>query len=183
MPVDLAHVRNVQYNMGRSKVLVALWAVCSLVFLENPFLFRASGLRAAVLRAFGAKVGKGVQIRARVRVHFPWKLQIGDGCWIGEGAWLHNQDRLVIGSNVTVSQEAFITTGSHRLASMTLATRPVTVKDGAWITSRAIVLAGVTVGEGAVLSAGGVATEDLDPWWVYGGNPAQKMHPRLRDGS
>lgn len=182
MPLDLGHVTNAQYNMGKPRVIVALWAICSLVLVENPLLFRASGFRAAVLRLFGAKVGRGAQIRARVRVHFPWKLEIGDGCWIGEGAWLHNQDRLYIGSNVTVSQEAFITTGSHHLANMTLSTKPVTLNDDAWVTSRAIVLAGVTVGEGAVLSAGGVATDDLDPWWVYGGNPAQKLHPRVRDG-
>ena len=39
-----------------------------------------------VLRFFGAKIGKGLVIKPRVNIHFPWKLMIGDNVWIGEEA-------------------------------------------------------------------------------------------------
>ena len=178
MHIDLTAVRNEKFHMGRPKFVVALWAVCSLLFVENPWLFRASWIRVAVLRAFGAKIGAKVTIRSRVRVHFPWRLTIGDGCWIGEGAWLHNQDRLTLGNNVTVSQEAFVTTGSHGLRDMVIRTKPVVLEEGCWITSRAIVLAGVKAGAYSVLSAGSVATADMEPGWVYSGNPADRRRKR-----
>jgi len=48
------------------------------------------------------------------------------------------------------------------------------------VAARAIVAPGVSVGEGAVLGLGSVATRDLKPWTVYAGMPAQKVKERRR---
>jgi putative colanic acid biosynthesis acetyltransferase WcaF len=50
----------------------------------------------------------------------------------------------------------------------------------AWVCARAMVGPGVQIGEGAVLGLGSVATRDLEPWTVYGGNPAQPLRTRQR---
>ena len=94
-------------------------------------------------------------IRHRVRVLWPWKLSIGDGTWIGEGAWLLNLEPISIGANVCISQEAFLCTGSHDHASGTFEfdNGPITVEDGAWIAAQALVLRGTTIGEGALVGA------------------------------
>lgn len=56
-----------------------------------------------------------------------------------------------------LSQESFITTGSHGIyGSMNLVIKPVTIRRGAWITARCIVLQGVEVGENAVVTPGSV---------------------------
>ena len=53
-----------------------------------------------------------------------------------------------------------------------------TIGDGVWIGARAIILPGVTIGEGAVVAAGAVVTKDVDPWAVVGGNPAKFIKKR-----
>ena len=76
------------YDRGRPLPVQAAWVLVQhLVFVKWWFPAR---LRPAVLRAFGARVGEGVVVRSRVRVHWPWKLEVGDHCWIGEGAWVLN---------------------------------------------------------------------------------------------
>lgn len=114
------------------------------------------------LRAFGAKIGEGVIFRPRTRVKFPWKLNIGDRCWIGEGVWFHNQNQITLGSDVVISQETLLTTGSHSIRSdMSLITRPIVIDDGAWLTARCIVLGGRTVGRSAVVGPGIVVGTDV----------------------
>jgi putative colanic acid biosynthesis acetyltransferase WcaF len=148
--------------------VVYAWRVCELLFVSNPWQI-SSRLRVAALRAFGAEIGPGVTFRPRTRVSLPWKLRIGSGCWIGEGVWFHNQDDVVIGSNVVVSQECFITTGSHRARTdMGLITSPVRIDDGAWVTSRCMVLGGAHIGRSAVVEPLTVVRGSVPANAVYG---------------
>lgn len=58
----------------------------------------------------------------------------------------------------------------------------ITIGDGVWLGARAIILPGVTIGEGAVVAAGAVVTKDVEPWAVVGGNPAKFIKKReLKD--
>ncbi len=94
-----------------ARVTQALW-----LFVSGAVFMRwwcPAKLRVTILRAFGAEVGENVLVRHRVRIHWPWKLDIGDNSWIGEGAWLLNLEPITIGSNVVISQDALICTGSH----------------------------------------------------------------------
>lgn len=149
------------YTKGRALPIQALWfATMHLVFVKWWFPAR---LRPAVLRAFGARVGRRVLIRHAVRVQWPWKLDVGDDVWIGEGAWLINLEPISIGSDVCVSQGAMLCTGSHQRRSETFEfdNAPIRLEPGCWVAAQAIVLRGVTVGHGAVIGAGAVAGRDL----------------------
>ncbi|WP_136585347.1 acetyltransferase [Microbacterium hydrothermale] len=149
--IDLSKAPGERAAWNRPTWQVYLWAVCELVFVTNPWQI-SSGLRVRVLRAFGAKIGSRVVFRPRTRVKFPWNLQVGDRSWIGEGVWFHNQDQISIGSDVAISQETFLSTGSHRhRLDMALITRPINIEDGAWVTSRCVVLGGVTIGRSALV--------------------------------
>ncbi len=163
MPRDLASFTLDGYDKGRNRLVQALW-VATMTLLFSPW-FCPRRFRCALLRWFGARIGKGVVIRHRVRVLWPWKLTIGDNTWIGEGAWLLNLEPITIGSDVCVSQEALLCTGSHdfRHRDFRYRNAPISICDGAWIAARAVVLPGVTVGECAVVSAGTVLGEDLPP--------------------
>jgi putative colanic acid biosynthesis acetyltransferase WcaF len=104
-----------------------------------------------------------VFIRRGVKVHFPWNLEIGDDCWIGEEVWIINHEKIRIGSNVCISQSSIVCSGSHDYLSATLeyAHKPIEIKDGAWICLDAKVLPGVTIGECSVVSAGEVVRKSI----------------------
>lgn len=151
------------YDKGRPLATQALWhGISHLVFQA---WWAPGRLRVFVLRAFGAQIGSGVVIRARVRVHWPWKLEVGDHSWIGEGVWLLNLEPIKVGAHVCLSQEAALITGSHdwRDPQFRYDNKPITVGDGAWVCARALILRGVRVGESVVIPAGAVVRTDPLP--------------------
>lgn len=144
------------YDKGRSRGWqVAWWVVSHLVFQA---WWCPARVRPVILRLFGARVGVGANIRNGVRIHWPWKLAIGDHCWIGEGAWLLNLEPITLGDQVCVSQEAVLCTGSHRRhdPAFSYDNAPIVVGDGAWVALRAIVLRGAVVPADGLVAAGAV---------------------------
>ncbi|WP_241977410.1 MULTISPECIES: DapH/DapD/GlmU-related protein [unclassified Cryobacterium] len=109
----------------------------------------------ALLRLFGATIGDNVLIRHRVRIHWPWKLVVGDNSWIGEEVWILNLEPVIIGSDVCISQGVMLCTGSHDRTSQTFEfdNAPIIVEDGAWIAARATVLRGSRIGHDSVIGA------------------------------
>lgn len=160
---------------------VLLWAVVELLIVTNPWQI-SSRVRVWALRRFGADIGDGVVFRPRTRVRFPWKLRIGANTWIGEGVWIHNQDHVTIGRDVVVSQESFLTTGSHaHRRDMALITRPIVIYDGVWVTSRCMVLGGVNIGTSALIRPMSVVAADVPANSITGGNPAKHLGWRFDD--
>lgn len=115
-----------------------------------------------------------------MQIKFPWRLQIGDHSWVGENVWIDNLVAVEIGAHVCISQGAYLFTGNHNYKKTTfdLMVSPIDIKDGAWIGAKAIVCPGATVGSHAVLTAGSVATGNLDEFGIYQGNPAVKVRQR-----
>jgi putative colanic acid biosynthesis acetyltransferase WcaF len=181
--VDLAAYRPTNYSPGRGRMVRAAWYLTSLLLFEGG-LFPFSSIKAGILRAFGARIGRGLVIKPRVRIKFPWRLTVGDHCWIGESAWIDNLAEVCLGDHVCVSQGVYLCTGSHDFRSRTFAliTRPIQVQSGAWVAARATVLCGVSIGSNAVIAAGSVVSRDVAPGWIVGGNPAQQIKLR-RDES
>jgi putative colanic acid biosynthesis acetyltransferase WcaF len=184
MSVDLSNYSAARFDRGAGKLRELLWLLVSLVLFQLCPL-GLSPLKRAVLRAFGAKVGAGVVIKPQVKITFPWKLAIGDHVWLGEECWLLNLDRIIIGNHVCISQRAFLCTGSHDHSTVAfdLITKPIVLKDGCWIGAGAWVGPGVTVGRDSILSAGSVATKNLEPAGIYRGNPAGLVRPRIISGA
>jgi putative colanic acid biosynthesis acetyltransferase WcaF len=177
-PINLSAAGPGDFKRTRSRAVEASWMVVEFLLVTNP-LQVSSTLRLWALRLFGAHIGVNIIMRPRVRVKFPWNLQIGDNCWIGEGVWIHNQGLVTIEDNAVVSQETFITTGSHDVySSMDLIVKPVVLRRGAWLTTRCIVLQGVEVGQNTVVTPGSVVRGSLPPERVYGGNPATFIRER-----
>ena len=61
------------------------------------------------------------------------------------------------------------------IAGYYAAVKPVTISDNVWIGQRGIICPGVTVGEGAVVSAGSVVMTDVAPYTIVAGNPARRI--------
>lgn len=82
---------------------------------------------------------------------------------------------VTIGNNVIISDDVRILTGTHDVNDehCQLHTKPVIIGHYAWICTGALILPGVTVGEGGVVGAGAVVTRDVPAYTVVAGNPAK----------
>jgi putative colanic acid biosynthesis acetyltransferase WcaF len=142
------------YDKGRGWIHQALWfATLNLLFRQwwlPPYI------RPSLLRLFGAQVGKGVHIRHNVRIHWPWKLRLGNHVWIGEGAWLLNLAPILIGDNVCISQEAAVCTGGHdpRDIGFGFANGKIVIESGAWLGMRSFIRPGSHIGQDACIASG-----------------------------
>ena len=134
------------FDRGAPRWKEALWWLTrSLLFA--PWFPVPSALKVSALRLFGARLGRGVVIRSRVNITFPWRFECGDHVWIGDEVLILSLAPVKLGSHVCVSQRAFLCTGSHAFdsPSFDLITRPIEIGDGSWIGASAF------VGPGAVL--------------------------------
>lgn len=173
---------NGDFQRGAPRLTEALWLVAEWLLLAS--WVPGSGWRRALLRAFGARIGNGVVIKPRVRVKFPWRLEVGDHSWIGEKVWIDNLAVVRLGSHVCLSQGAYLCTGSHDWGreSFDLITRPIMIDDHAWIGAFARLAPGSHVESGAVLAMAGMAGGRLAAWTIHRGNPAQPTGPRPKSG-
>jgi putative colanic acid biosynthesis acetyltransferase WcaF len=137
-------------------------------------------LKTFLLRLFGAQVGRGVLVKPRVNIKYPWFLKIGDFTWIGEGTWIDNLATVKIGSNVCLSQGTYVCTGNHDYKKTTfdLILGPITIEDGVWVGARAVVGPNVTLGNHSVVTAGSVVAKNTEPYMIYQGHPAGAVRER-----
>jgi acetyltransferase-like isoleucine patch superfamily enzyme len=154
-------------------------AACNALLAMPGHAFR----RLVMRRLVRATLGEGTAIERRVRVQTKGGLTIGKGCNVNSGTVLDGRGGLVIGSLVNISPDATILTAQHDVASPAFdgQTAPTRVADRAWVSTRAIVLPGTTVGEGAVVAAGAVVSKDVAPWTIVAGNPAREIGRRPQD--
>jgi putative colanic acid biosynthesis acetyltransferase WcaF len=178
MQVDLSKYNNSWYKPG-NPFKRFLWNAVSSIIFKNG-LFPVYGLKRAMLRLFGAKLGKGVVLKQNVNIKYPWFLELGDYTWLGENVWIDNLGSIKIGANVCLSQGALLLTGNHDYTKETfdLMIKPIVLEDGVWIGAKAIVCPGITVGTNAVLGLASVATKNLEANGIYQGNPAVKCGER-----
>lgn len=159
----------------------AIWSVAYLLLVRfSPRPCHA--WRALVLRSFGATLGAHCHIYPGARVWAPWNLICEDAVGIADGAVVYNPAPIRLASHSIVSQDAYLCGATHDIDDPTfpMTSAPITIGTYAWICARAVVCAGITVGEGAVLGLASVATRDLEPWTVYAGVPARKLRKRGR---
>ena len=164
---------------GRPAWFVQLWhLVQATLFAFSPRI--AYGWRRWLLRVFGARIGRGVLVRASVRVIYPWKLAIGDWSWIGEDVELYALDRIEIGSDVVVSQRSYLCAGGHdhRRPDFPTFGAPIVIEDEAWVATDVYVAPGVRIGRGAVVGARSTVLTDLPPLMICHGSPARAVRPR-----
>lgn len=127
------------------------------------------------------------------------KISIGDRCHIGNSTFI-SKSKIEIGNDVTIAWGCTIYDhDSHSIYWderkndtiqeykdtlqfndeiynknwSVVNTKPITIKDKVWIGMNVIILKGVTIGEGAIIGAGSVVTQDVPEWSVVAGNPAK----------
>jgi maltose O-acetyltransferase len=106
------------------------------------------------------------------------RLEIGDDTMINHSCELDLNGQLRIGQRVSLGNHVMIVTANHEVGDAhrrcgQLASRSVTIGDGAWVGARATILPGVTIGPGAVVAAGSVVASDVPANARVAGNPAR----------
>ncbi|SPP97725.1 WcaF family extracellular polysaccharide biosynthesis acetyltransferase [Bradyrhizobium vignae] len=159
---------------GRSGVTVLLWQmVQQTLFAWSPQ--PAYGWRRWLLRLFGAEVGTGVLVRPTARVTYPWKVKLGDHCWIGDNAELYSLGSITVGNCAVVSQRSYICAATHDHKNITfpLVAKPVVIEREAWIAADCFVAPGVTIGAGAIVGARSTVLRSVTQATIVAGHPAE----------
>ena len=153
--------------------------------LAGSKLFRLTfhnwyGVRRAILRAFGARIGRGSKIRPTCRIEIPWNITIGDNCLIGDYSILYSLGTITIGDRSVISQYAHLCAGTHNYRSrrFELLRHPITIGNDCWIAADAFVAPNVQVANGAILGARSSAFKDMAEYTIYVGNPAKPIGKR-----
>ena len=165
----------------RNRLARLSWGfVYFLLFRPSPRPFHA--WRALLLRLFGAKLGRDCHIYPRARVWAPWNLVCEDAVGIADDAEIYNPATVILHSHSIVSQQAYLCGASHDYddPAFPMIWMPITIGRYAWIGARATVQMGISVGDGAILGLGSIATRDLEPWTIYAGVPARRIKARHR---
>lgn len=126
------------------------------------------------------QVGNGSTIYRTPEVRAAHKIRIGKNSSIGKNAILDGRCGISIGDNVNLSSEVAIWSLQHDVQDPNFAAvgGPVVVGDRAWLSFRATVLPGVSIGEGAVVAANAVVTKDVAPYAIVAGIPARVIGER-----
>jgi acetyltransferase-like isoleucine patch superfamily enzyme len=113
----------------------------------------------------------------------PEQLQVGRNTAIGRRCVIDARGGIAIGRDVNISSYARLQTAKHLIDDPDFAHHyaPIAIGDRVWIAEGAVVLGGVTVGEGAVVAANAVVTKDVEPFSVVGGVPARVIGQRSRE--
>ena len=182
--IDLSQFENGDFQRGASRLKELAWWFARSLFFAGWFPV-PSALKVRILRLFGAKVGKGVVIRSRVDISFPWRLSLGDHVWVGDEVKILSLAEVDVGSHVCLSQRAFLCTGSHDFGSTAfdLRTGPIRIGPGCWIGAQAFVGPGVVFGPESRCLAGAVVVRSVPPGSSVGGVPARPPHDSARRDS
>jgi putative colanic acid biosynthesis acetyltransferase WcaF len=163
----------------RRLVWSIVWNVCCR-WTPTPL----HGWRCFILRLFGARLGPSNFVYPSARIWAPWLLETEDVVTLARDVSVYNVGGVKLGSHAIVSEGALLCGATHDFQdrNFRLVAKPITIGRYAWICTRAVVLPGVTCGEGAVLGAAAVAAKDLEPWTVYAGNRAVSVGQRRSAG-
>lgn len=112
-------------------------------------------------------------------------LTIGDNTGISGGCTITVGKKITIGRHCRIASEVVMTDSNGHPAEPVArqegapptdeSVRPIMIHDNVWIGRRAIILPGVTIGEGSIVSSGAVVMSDVAPYTVVAGNPARKI--------
>ncbi|PAC34377.1 acyltransferase [Caldifermentibacillus hisashii] len=128
-------------------------------------------------------LGKNSNIQMGLKVYDPWKIIIGDNCVINNDVVLDGRGHLIIGNNVNISPYVKIFTAEHDVndENFKYTVEKVIIQDYAWISTSAIILPGIVIGKGAVVTAGSVVTKNIPDFTIVGGVPAKVIKERNND--
>lgn len=120
---------------------------------------------------------RGIEARVSLSVEPGGSIRIGDRCLLNSGSSITSRVGVRIGDDFRLGAFSSIQdTDSHEVAAGEgVRTAPVVIGDDVWVGRNVVVLAGVEIGDGAVVAAGAVVTRSVAPWTLVAGVPARPV--------
>ncbi len=140
-------------------------------------------VRRAILQLWLGRMGAGTSVQLGCHFLNGRKVFLGERTVVNFGCLFDGRKYSIwVGDDVSIGPEAAILTLGHDPQSADFADQggDVNIGNRVWIAYRAIVLPGVTVGDGAVVAAGAVVVHDVEPFTIVAGVPARKVGERNR---
>ncbi len=143
--------------------------------------------RRRLLHHFLGRVGKNVRILPGLRLTNPEKIRIGSNCSFNHNVFIAGGGEVTIGDWVGFGPDAKVWSVNHRFDDPDTPWQrqgwirnPVMIADDVWVGANVFVMPGVTIGHGAILSAGSVVNKSIPPFAIVAGNPARVVGWRRR---
>jgi len=176
--LDIESNRSASKYNRKELFLRVLWGFGKVVFRLTPR--PCFGMRRAILRSFGAKIGSNVNIYPSALIYYPWNLVICNDSSLGEWALVYNLGPVSIGERTTISQRVHLCAGTHdyRNSAMPLIKPPIEIGDEVWVCADAFIGPNVSIGARAIIAAAAVVVKDVSNSTIVGGNPAKKIKNR-----
>lgn len=167
----------VKHPLG-SKAYIKSWAK-RLLSLPMLLIRNYTKLR---LKQKGAKIESTAELNILKLVGKKNNLIVGRNTFLGR-IEIDLHDTVAIGDHVCINDGVKILTASHDTDSSDwqLVKKPIVIKNYAWIAKCAIILPGVTIGEGTIVAAGSVVTKNTGDYQVVAGNPAKIIKARTKE--
>ena len=186
-PLKDKHGKNLTWRQGISKINTRIGSYFldfELMLLNLTTLIPLHSVRNFFWKLAGMQIGRFSTLHTGVRVFDPRGIEVGEGTIIGYGTFIDGRDSVNIGSHTDIASEVMIYSSEHDLSSpdFSAISAPVIIGNYVFIGPRAIILAGVTISDGAVVAAGAVVTKDVPAYTIVGGVPAKQIGERkLKD--
>lgn len=141
-----------------------------------------SAERAGLLAELFDRIGQGTVIEPPFHCDYGSNIAVGERFYANAGCVFLDCAPITVGDRVQLGPHVQLLAVSHplnralRAAGLEFA-EPIEIGDDVWLGGGAIVLPGVTIGEGAIVGAGSVVTRDVAAETVVAGNPARPLRP------
>lgn len=158
-----------------------LWFICHIP--------RGMGvrIRRRLLRAFLARLGEGTVVRAGFGISNPEKVSIGSHCNFAPGVFITGGGGVTIGDYVGLGPDVKIWSINHRFEDPDTPwlkrgwdKTPAVIEGDVWVGANCFVMPGITIGRGAILSAGTILMKSVPPFAIVAGNPGRVVGWRKR---
>ena len=121
-------------------------------------------------------------VGSSARIRMPWNLTLEHRACLAPGCEVYNLGPCIVRERATVTQQVYLCGGTHDLEdpNLPLIVGRIEIGPDAFIGARAVILPGVTIGQGAVVGAGSVVSSDVPDWKIAAGNPCRVLRDRDR---
>lgn len=170
----MIRAKRIWWRMGTELKSLALW------FLSGIPTGLGVWIRAQCMRRFLQHLGKDTTLQSGMRVTNPEKIWIGSHCNLAQGVFITGGGGVRIGDWVGFGPDVKVWSVTHRFDDpdrpwllQGWEKKAVVIEDDVWLGANAFVMPGVTIGKGAIVSAGAVVNKSIPPYALVAGNPGR----------
>jgi len=194
--IELLRGYRIRFFLGRCEGMLFLGSRCKIRYKSHIYLGRTTiigdNVEINALSHEGIKMGCNVSIHRNTIIectgvirNIGVGLEIGNNVGIAQNCFIQVRGKVVIGNNVIFGPGVSLFSENHNYLETDKYINEqgesrigVTIEDGVWVGSKAIILDGVVIGNNSIIAAGSVVTKSIPPFSIAAGVPAKVIKSR-----